>query len=107
MNVEPRKRVMIQRVPWLLAVVGLAIPMVGSGFIGWPFVVGWLVVLMLVYLFKPLRDADRTTRIVTGIAVMIVLALLSTLGGLYLIPAVLACLVLGLDTGNQSQNRAL
>ena len=107
MNVEPRKRVMIQRVPWLLAVVGLAIPMVGSGFIGWPFVVGWLVVLVLVYLFRPLRDADRPMRLVTGIAVVIALALLGTVGGWYLIPAVLAWLVLGLGTGNQSQNRAL
>jgi hypothetical protein len=98
---------MIQRVPWLLAVVGLAIPMVGSGFIGWPFVVGWLVVLVLVYLFKPLREADRATRLVTGIAVVIALALLGTVGGWYLIPAVLAWLVLGLGTGNQSQNRAL
>ena len=107
MNVEPRKRVMIQRMPWLLAVVGLAIPMIGSGFIGWPFVVGWLVVLVLVYLFRPLRDADRPTRLVTGIAVVIALALLGTVGGWYLIPAVLAWLVLGLDTGNRSENGAL
>ena len=105
MNVEPRKRVMIQRVPWLLAVVGLAIPMVGSGFIGWPFVVGWLVVLVLLYLLRPLRDADRTTRLVAGIAVVIALAGLSTLGGLYLIPAVVAWLALGSDRDSRNESR--
>jgi hypothetical protein len=90
MTVQPRPRLVTQAIPWVLAVVGLAIPMIGSGFIGWQFVVGWLVVLVLVHLFRPLRDADRPTRLVTGIAVVIALAVLSTVGGLYLIPAVLA-----------------
>jgi len=80
--------------PWVLALVGLAVPMVGSGFIGWPFVVGWLVVLALLWWARPLGAADRTTRLATGLGAIVVLAVLGTLGGLYLIPAVVAWLVL-------------
>ena len=107
MNLQARSRLSIQALPWLLALVGLAIPMIGSGFIGWPFVVVWLVVLGLVYLFKPLRDADRMTRLVAGIAAVIGLVLLGTFGGWYLIPAVLAWLALGSDRGRRSTNGAL
>ena len=68
--------------------------MVGSGFIGWPFVVGWLVLLLLLWWVRPLGEADRTTRLVAGIGSVVALVLLSTLGGLYLIPAVIVWLVL-------------
>jgi hypothetical protein len=71
--------------------------MIGSGFIGWPFVAVWLVVLVAVCVVRPLRNADRATRVMTGVAAVVGLALLSTLGGLYLIPAVLAWLALGSD----------
>ena len=37
----------VSAVPWLLALVGLAIPLVGSGFVVWPLVVLWLAVLAL------------------------------------------------------------
>jgi hypothetical protein len=55
--------------------------MIGSGFIGWPFVVGWLVVLLLLWWIQPLSGTDRTTRIGSGIAAAFGLALLGTLGG--------------------------
>jgi hypothetical protein len=80
--------------PWALALVGLAVPMIGSGFIGWPFVVGWLVLMLVIWWVRPLGGADRTARLAVGVFVVGVLALLSTLGGLYLIPAVLVWLVL-------------
>ncbi len=80
--------------PWVLALVGLAVPMIGSGFIGWQFVVGWLVLLALLWWTRPLADADRMSRIVAGIGALLVPALLSTFGGLYLMPAVAAWLVL-------------
>ena len=80
--------------PWAIALVGLAVPMVGSGFIGWPFVVGWLVLLLLLWWVRPLGGADRTTRLVAGIGSVVALAALSTLGGLYLIPAVIVWLLL-------------
>ena len=80
--------------PWAVALVGLAVPMIGSGFIGWPFVVGWLVLMLVIWWVRPLGGADRTARLAVGVFVVGVLALLSTLGGFYLIPAVLVWLVL-------------
>jgi hypothetical protein len=74
--------------PWVLALVGLAVPMVGSGFIGWPFVVGWLGLLLVVWWLRPLGGADRPARLGAGVLVVGALALLGTLGGWYLIPAV-------------------
>jgi hypothetical protein len=74
--------------------VGLAIPMVGSGFIGWQFVVGWLVVLLVLWWVEPLSAAPREVRIGTGVAAIFVLALLGTLGGFYLVPSVVAWLIL-------------
>jgi hypothetical protein len=80
--------------PWVLALVGLAMPMVGSGFIGWPFVVGWLVLILLVWWVRPLGGADRTARLGVGVVAVGLLVLLGTLGGWYLIPAVVAWIVL-------------
>ena len=80
--------------PWVLALVGLAVPIVGSGFIGWRFVVGWLVLVLVIWRVRPLGGADRTARLAVGVFVVGVLALLSTLGGFYLVPAVLVWLVL-------------
>jgi hypothetical protein len=80
--------------PWAIALAGLAMPMVGSGFIGWPFVVGWLVVILLVRWVRPLGGADRTARLAFGILAVGFLAVLGTLGGFYLIPAVVAWVVL-------------
>jgi hypothetical protein len=88
-----RRRV-LWSLPWVLAFVGLAVPMVGSGFIGWPFVVGWLVLIVVTWWVRPLGGADRTTRLATGVLVIGALILLGTLGGLYLVPAVLAWLML-------------
>jgi hypothetical protein len=89
-----RLRPNLSSLPWLIALAGLALPMIGSGFIGWPIVVGWLVLLLLVWWVRPIGGADRRARIVTGILAIGVLAVLATLGGLYLIPAVIAWLVL-------------
>jgi hypothetical protein len=80
--------------PLVLAVIGLAIPMVGSGFVGWPFVVGWLVVLVIVWWVRPLGAADRTARLGAGVLVIPLLVLLGTIGGWYLIPAVVAWIAL-------------
>jgi F0F1-type ATP synthase assembly protein I len=76
--------------------------MVGSGFIGWPFVVGWLVVLTVLWWIRPLRGADRKTRIVCGVSALLALALLLSLGGFYLIPAVIAWLALVVVEGRRS-----
>jgi hypothetical protein len=88
------RRRALRSLPWALALVGLAVPMIGSGFIGWPLVVGWLVPMLVIWWVRPLGAADRTTRLAVGVFVVAVLALLGTLGGFYLIPAVLVWLVL-------------
>jgi len=91
--------------PWAVALVGLAVPMIGSGFIGWPFVVGWLVLMLVIWWVRPLGGTDRTARLAVGVFVVGVLALLGTLGGLYLIPAVLAWLVLAATEPARSLSR--
>jgi len=91
---DANSRRVMSALPWALAAVGLALPMVGSGFIGWPFVVGWLVLLMLLWWIRPLRGADRMTQIVCGVSALVALALLLNLGGFYLMPAVIAWLAL-------------
>ncbi len=77
-----------------MALLGLAVPMIGSGFIGWPFVVGWLLLFLLLWWIRPLAGADRTTRLVAGSGAIVALALLSTFGGFYLIPAVIVWLAI-------------
>jgi len=89
-----RSRRALWSLPWVLALVGLAVPMVGSGFIGWPFVVGWLAFLALVRWVRPLGGAGRTERLGVGLLVVVALALLGTLGGFYLIPSVFMWLAL-------------
>ena len=91
---DANSRRVMSALPWALAVVGLAVPMVGSGLIGWPFVVGWLVLLTVLWWIRPLRGADRTTRIVCGVNALVALGLLLSLGGFYLMPAVIAWLAL-------------
>jgi len=96
----------LSALPWAIALVGLAVPMIGSGFIGWPFVVGWLGLLLLLWWIRPLADADPTTRLVAGSGAVVALALLSTVGGLYLIPAVVVWLVIaaGRDDASPKPN---
>ena len=89
-----RRGRLLWSLPWLLAVIGLAVPMIGSGFIGWPFVVGWLVLIAVLWWARPLGGADRTTRLGAGALALACLALLSTLGGFYLIPSVVAWIAL-------------
>ena len=90
---NPRGR-LLWSLPLVLALIGLAVPMIGSGFIGWPFVLGWLVVIAIIWWVRPLGGADRTTRLGAGVLSLGCLALLSTLGGFYLIPSVVVWMVL-------------
>ena len=89
-----KRRRALWSLPWVLALVGLAVPMVGSGFIGWPFVVGWLVLMLVTWWVQPLGGADRNARLAAGVFVVVALAVLGTLGGFYLIPSVVAWLAL-------------
>ena len=81
-------------VPWLLAIVGLLIPLIGSGFVVWPFVLVWSAVLGMVWLVGGALVPTRPARIVTGLVLLPVLVMLAFEGGWYLIPAVLAWLAI-------------
>jgi hypothetical protein len=89
-----RHQRLTRAIPAALAAVGLAVPMVGSGFIGWPVVLVWLVVLLFIRWVEPLGAAPRETRIGGGIAAIFALALLGTVGGFYLVPSVVSWLIL-------------
>ena len=81
--------------PWFLALVGLAIPLVGSDFAVGLVVSGWLVVLALLWLVgRHLLPPDRTTKAAVAVALFPVLYMLAWWGGWWLMPADLVWLVL-------------
>jgi hypothetical protein len=84
-------------VPWILALAGLAIWLVGSGFAVWANVVGWLITLALAWAYvTAYRDPlTRTQRIALGI-LLLPLLVLGTPGGWWLVPADLAWISLEL-----------
>lgn len=84
----------IRLAPWGLALAGLAIPLVGSGFVVWPIVVVWLCVLAGCWVVARLDPGTRRTRIVVAVALLPVLFLLAWEGGWWLIPADLAWLAI-------------
>ena len=99
-------RLSLRAVPWLLALVGLAIPMIGSGFIGWPFAALWLVVLALAWIVGRRDPGTRELRMTTAVVLLPVLFLLGWEGGWWLIPADLAWLVIEfVDRGETGCNR--
>jgi len=90
-------RLTVRSIPWLLALVGLAIPLVASGFVIWPLVVLWLAILALVWsLGRAGLARDRTLRVTLAVALLPVLFLLAFEGGWWLIPADIAWLVIEL-----------
>jgi len=84
----------VRSVPWLLALLGLAIPFVATGYVVWPVVVVWLVVLGFIWLFGRHLLLTRAQRIVAALVALPVLFLLAFEGGWWLIPADLAWLVI-------------
>ena len=77
--------------PWLLALAGIAIPLVGSGFAVWPVSLAWLLLLGVAWtLGRAALSGHRRARIVVAIALLPALFLLAFEGGWWLIPADLA-----------------
>lgn len=88
-------RFSIRALPWILALIGLAIPLVGGGFVGWQIVVAWLVILALLWIFgRRAVPRDRRVRIWLAVAALPVLFLAAFEGGWWLIPADVAWLVI-------------
>ena len=89
-----RSRSSVRLVPWLVAFVGLAIPLVGSGFSLWLPICGWLVALLVVWLVGGQFATTRQQRIGAAVILLLLLFLAAFEGGWWLIPADLAWLVI-------------
>ncbi|MGH2511047.1 MAG: hypothetical protein ACRDGQ_00010 [Candidatus Limnocylindrales bacterium] len=85
--------------PGLAALMGLAAPLIAGGGAGWPYVVGWLVVLALIGIVRPLRLTNRPGRIKwAAIATCLLVVPGLIVGGIYLVPAALVWLGIELRT---------
>jgi len=87
-------RLGIRTVPWLIAVAGLGIPLLAGGFAGWPYIVLWVILLSVPWIVTREQSASRRERMKLPAFLLPVLFLLSFLGGLYLIPADVAWLLI-------------
>ena len=87
-------RIGVRTVPWVLALAGLIIPLIGSGFVTWPVAVAWLAVLTPVWLFGGRLVPTRAHRIAAALLLLPVLVVLAWEGGWWLIPADLAWLAI-------------
>lgn len=92
----------IRTLPWLLALVGLAIPLIGDTATVWPWIAAWLVVLGLARLVGPGLLRTRDHRMSAALILLPVLFMLAWWGGWWLIPADLAWFAIEvLDRGHE------
>ena len=90
-------RLTVRSIPWLLALAGLALLLVASGFVIWRLIALWLAILALVWsLGRAGLARDRTLRVTLAVGLLPVLFLLAFEGGWWLIPADIAWLVIEL-----------
>jgi len=89
---------MIRAVPWLLAALGMAIPLVGSGFALWLPITLWCVALAAAFVLSRRIASNHEFRVAVAITFLPVLFLLGWEGGWWLIPADLAWLLIELRT---------
>jgi hypothetical protein len=87
----------VRSVPWILALAGLTIPLVASGFVVWPLIAVWLAVLALIWsVGRAGLVLGRANHVAVAIGLLPFLFLLAFEGGLFLIPADIAWLVIEL-----------
>jgi len=85
---------LLRIVPWLLAVVGLAVPLSQSPYL-WPFVLLWAVAIGIAWLAGRAVGTTRMQRMAAAaILLPVLLVPLAWWGGWWLIPADLAWLLL-------------
>ena len=90
-------RLTVRSIPWLLALAGLAVLLVASGFVIWRLIALWLAILALVWSLGRVGLArGRNLRVTLAVGLLPVLFLLAWEGGLWLIPADIAWLVIEL-----------
>jgi len=84
----------VRYLPWLVALIALAIPLIGAGFAGWPLVLAWLVVLAVIFTLSRSIVATASQQIGAALLVLPLLFVLGWEGGWWLIPADLTWLAL-------------
>jgi hypothetical protein len=84
----------IRTIPWLLAAAGLGIPLLAGGFAGWPYVVLWVILLIVPWIVTRDQPTDRRERMKLPAFLLPVLFVLGFVGGWYLIPADIAWLLI-------------
>ncbi|HEY5276571.1 MAG TPA: hypothetical protein VIK38_08570 [Coriobacteriia bacterium] len=94
-------RLGIRSVPWILAVVGLGLPLLAGRFAGWPYVVLWGILLIVPWIVTREQPAGRRERMRLPAFLLPVLFLLGFIGGWYLIPADLAWLLIEFGEGRR------
>ena len=87
-------RLGIRTVPWLLAAAGLGVPLLAGGFAGWPYVVLWVILLIVPWIVTRDQPESRRERLVAPMFLLPVLLVLGFIGGWYLIPADVAWLLI-------------
>lgn len=81
---------MIRRLPLLLAVLGIAVPLVGDGFATAGLAAVWALALGLVIAALAVWRPSPQIRVFAGLVCLPLLVLLAYEGGCWLIPAVVA-----------------
>ena len=93
--------------PWFLAVVGLAIPLIAGGGAGWIYVVGWLIVLAAVAVVGPWRGVGHRDRVgAWAVACGLLVVPGFFVGGTYVLPAALISLLIELRAGSTGSREA-
>jgi peptidoglycan biosynthesis protein MviN/MurJ (putative lipid II flippase) len=80
----------IRLLPWVLAIAGLALPLVGSGLALWAPIAGWVAALVAFWVLGRSIESTRTQRLRLGVVLLPILFLAAFEGGWWLIPADLA-----------------
>ena len=89
--------------PWLVALVALAILLGASRFAVWPIVLAWLAVLAVTWFAGRSMIVTRGQRIGIAIGLLPILFLLAFEGGWWLIPADLTWLAIELLDGRRAE----
>lgn len=93
----------LRALPWVLAVIGVLVPLVANGFSTLPLAAVWLLLLGALRIFGRLPPS-RAGRIALAVAALPVLFLLAFEGGWWLIPAVVAWLLIELADRKQARS---
>jgi hypothetical protein len=97
-----RTRLSPYAIPGLLAVIGLAVPLVATRGAFWPLSLAWVVAIVVLIAARKTIASSRSARVAVAAVVVVACPILTFEGGLFLLPAALALLVIEARRGNES-----